>query len=187
MRPLTIDLGARALGWACSGAGGVVHGLVLMPGIADFGVLYRAARNTVERLILEHRPDRLGFVPMFSTHKKTSTAVGEALAGLQAMLLLVASDNDLPALRLSERTARKAVLGVCDFGRNHPDTGALIPGAGREMAKEAVMEWCACHGYAPLSHDVGDALVLLTYLLNKEAYDAANARPRRKSARLAVA
>ena len=169
-RVLAVDLGARRLGWAAQAATGRVHhGLVLLPGIKDPGLLYRSVRNTLEDLVGKFAPGRIVFVPAFLSQARTSAAVGEALGGLQAILVLVASDNDRDVVRLNERTVRKAILGKVNFGRVHPDTGGIVPGSGREEVKELVMQWARGHGYNPLEHDEADALALLHYVLEFEA------------------
>jgi len=169
-RVLAIDLGARRLGWAAQGPSGRIHhGLFEMPGVKDPGLLYRCARNAIEDLVAAHTPGRIAFVPSIKTQARTSVAVGEALAGIQAVLLLVASDNRVGDERFHEATVRKAMLGKSNFGLIDERTGGVIPDSGRDEVKRLVLEWCADRGFDPLSHDVGDALLLLHYVLEFEA------------------
>lgn len=161
---LALDLGARNLGWACDGRGNQPrHGLVLLPGTAHLGKLYAATRNAFERLLTDHEPERVCYVPKFATRGKTAVRTAEALGGVQATVDLVAYDCGLPEpVRINERTARKAVLGRCDFGLRDAH-GRMIADSGREEAKRTVLEWCARQGFEVLSHDVGDSLVLLHF------------------------
>lgn len=159
---LALDLGTRRMGWAC-GVARPVHGLVApLPGTVDFRQLMLGFRNELEALIEEHEPDGIRFVPRFSTVGRTDVRTAEGMGGLQGVLYLAAGDYGLDVWRTDERTARKVILGKCDFGRKNK-AGGLVAGGGREEAKTLVLEWCEAQRYQPLSHDVGDALVLWHY------------------------
>lgn len=164
-RLLSLDLGARFLGWSCETTGlKPAHGLILLPGTKELGKLFAAARNGLERLLDEHEPTRICYVVKFSRMGKTAVRTSEALSGVQAMVDLVAYDNGLPepTRYTSERNVRKAVLGRGDFGLRD-EHNRLIPESGRDEAKKAVLEWCAARGLHVLSHDVADALILLKH------------------------
>lgn len=163
---MALDLGARNVGWACETAGPKpAHGLILLPGTSHLGKLGASMRNALERLLDECEPARFCYVTKFSRMGKTAVRTSEALSGVQFMVDTVAYDNRLPepTRYTSERNVRKAVLGRGDFGLRDYRTGGIIPESGREEAKLAVMAWCAARGLAVLSHDVGDALVLLKH------------------------
>lgn len=167
-RVLALDLGARNLGWAAQAGDRITYGLVQMPGIKDLGHLYVCARTVYEDLIAAHDPERILFVRGFVGQGRTSVDVGRSIQGLDAILLMVAEDNGIPTpLNVDERRARKLVLGRGDFGKKDAN-GFLVPNGGREAAKEAVLTWCESRGFRPLSHDVGDALVLLHWCMKEE-------------------
>lgn len=158
---LALDLGTRRVGWA-AGEGTPQHGLIQLSGTVSFGKLYLEFRDELEALIVKHDPVGLRFVPRFSTVGRTDVKTAEGMGGLQGLLYLAAADFGIHVWRTDERTARKAILGRCDFGKRN-NGGGLIAGGGREDAKETVLAWCAAQGYRPLSHDVGDAIILWHY------------------------
>ena len=168
-RILSVDLGARHLGWAAQAGNAVQYGLIEMPGIKHPGELYACTRNELERIIVRYEPRFMRFAPAFIAAGRTSTQVGKVLTGQQAVLELVAFDNEIDLEPINERSARKQVLGQCDFGRIDARTGKFIPDSGREEAKALVMLWCRDRGFFPASHDVGDALVLLHYDASRRA------------------
>ena len=156
---LALDISTRRTGWAFAGAGGPVHGLWELPGMADLGKLGAALRNAMCDAIELHKPDRLIFAPALFRDAQTAA---RALIGLAFVAEMTAYDYDVRAFEIAEATARKQVLGpgvMSAIAR----AGRKRKGAGSEVAKAAAMDWARGRGFSPQSDDVADALVLLTY------------------------
>jgi RNase H-fold protein (predicted Holliday junction resolvase) len=169
-RIMTLDLSTRDVGWACSNGTPIpAYGLMAFPGMKDLGMLYAACRNAVEKKIEDHDPELIVFCMALFRDAQTAA---RALGGVQTITELVAYDMNVPVMVANEMQARKAVLGRSTFAiRNPRYPGKTIDGKrpekmwldGSKNAKLAVMGWCHEQGYDPLTHDVGDALVLLRF------------------------
>lgn len=165
-RLLAVDPGLRRLGWAASTSvpSRAACGVFTLSGTADLGKLYAEIRDVMERLIVEHQPDIVRFVPAFGRSPQTDGVTAEGLAGVQAIMKLACFDHGLPApLEKDERAMRKLVLGRGDFGRRD-EFNRIIKGSGRKDAKETAMNWANQQGYDIGNEaDIADALVVWHY------------------------
>ena len=178
-RILTLDLSTRNVGWAAAGGGPIpAYGLLEFPGMRDLGKLYAACRNSVEDKIAEHDPQLIVFCMALFRDQQTAA---RALAGVQAVTELCAYDCGIEVMEASEMQARKAILGRATFAVRNPRYPGPTPDGrkaermwmdGSKNAKLAVMAWCHGEGLDPLTHDVGDALVLLRYAQQMHAKPA---------------
>lgn len=149
---LALDL-ARRMGFAVGSLRRLMqHGYYDLDAGNDLGDLLNACQSAVHDLCAVHSPSLIVVEAPLSITAQTAQVSAEQQLGLDAAVRMYACLKRIPWHRVSAQTVRKVVLGRSAFG-------------GSENAKRAVMAWAQAQGWAPKSHDVADALVLLSYQL----------------------
>jgi hypothetical protein len=158
---LFLDL-SKHLGWAFGRSAEAVPlwGVRELPDEGGYGYQFNACMNTLEDLLDEHRPARVGIEDIIS-QRHNSTYTARLTAGLHAVADLVCYQNDIQPERVSADRIRSAVIGRC---RLTALERAIRP---KLTVKDVIVEpWCRAHGWGEItSHDARDAAVGLAYLI----------------------
>lgn len=136
-------------------------GVRQLPDTGGFGFVFNALMNTLEDLLDEHRPVRVGVEDMIPPGRtKNSARVTRMTAGYHAITDLVCFHNDIDPERVGVDRIRTTVIGRA---RLTALERAVRP---KLTVKDVIVEpWCRAHGWGEIaSHDARDAAVGFAYL-----------------------
>jgi hypothetical protein len=158
MRILALDISSANTGWTAGDTGDrvPVFGSFATPAPghpSDMGRRYASYRRTLMGLIVEHRPQLLGFLAPFIAMQGgniKNALSSRMLLGLSAITEEVASTLGLPSVEETDNTVRKEFLGSAR-------------GKGKEL-KEAAFRACHERGWHCANHDESDSAVMWAYL-----------------------
>lgn len=149
---LALDL-AKRMGFAVGSLRRLMqHGYYDLDPGNDLGDLGNACQSAIHDLYVMHSPSLIVVEAPLPITGQTAQGSAEQQYGLDMAVRMYAAQKLLPWRRVTPATCRKVILGKGHFG-------------GSEAAKRAVMGWAQSNGWAPKSHDVADALLLLAYQL----------------------
>lgn len=158
MRILALDISSANTGWTAGDTGDrvPVFGSFATPAPghpSDMGRRYASYRRTLMGLIVEHRPQLLGFLAPFIAMQGgniKNALSSRMLLGLSAITEEVASTLGLPSVEETDNAVRKEFLGSAR-------------GKGKEL-KEAAFIACHARGWHCANRDESDSAVMWAYL-----------------------
>lgn len=169
MRPggvLTLDLSTH-VGWVYGHPTDNVvplWGVRHLPEEGNYGHSFNALLNTLEDLIADHEPARIGIEDMI-TQRHNSSYTARLTGGIHAIADLACYQAEITPERVSVDRARTAVIGRCRLN-------ALEKAARPKLnVKTQIVEpWCHLHGWGEIgSPDARDAAVIFAYLVGVRA------------------
>lgn len=164
MRPggiLFLDL-SKSVGFVVGhGADNAVPlwGVRQLPETGGYGHVFNALQNTLEDLLAEHQPARVGIEDIIS-QRMNSAYTARLTAGIHAIADLVCYQHEIEPERVSVDRIRTAVIGRC---RLTALERAIRP---KLSVKSQIVEpWIAAHGWGEIEdHNAKDAAVGFAYL-----------------------
>lgn len=135
-----------------------------LPAEGSYGHIFNALHNTLEDLLDEHQPARVGIEDMI-VQKHNPGHVARLTAGIHAVADLVFYQADIVPERVNVDRIRAA---VCGRARLTALERTVRP---KLNVKDVIVEpWCRRHGWGEIeSHDARDAAAGFAYLIGIRA------------------
>lgn len=139
-------------------------GVRKLPDGRNYGLIFNALMNTLEDLLDEHQPSRVGIEDII-TQRHNSGHTARLTGGIHAIADVVCFQREIEAERLHVDRIRSAVIGRCRLTELER---AVRP---KLTVKQQIVEpWIEAHGWAEIaSHDSRDAAVGFAYLCGVRA------------------
>ena len=141
-----------------------IWGVRKLPSEGGYGHIFNSLMNTLEDLLDEHQPARVGIEDIIS-QRHNSTYTARLTTGLHAVADLVLYQRKISPERISVDRIRTAVIGRC---RLTALERAVRP---KLTVKSQIVEpWIEVHGWSEIAdHNSRDAAVGLAYILGHRA------------------
>lgn len=150
-----------------------VWGLRELPETGGYGHVFNALLNTLDDLIQEYRPSRIGIEDIIS-QRHNSSYTARLTAGIHAIADLACYLAEIKPERVHVDRARTAVIGRC---RLNPLEKAVRPKL--NVKSQIVEPWIIAHGWQAIeSPDARDAAVIFAFLTGVRAERKSNGKRR---------
>ena len=171
---LFLDL-SKHVGWAFGRSADAVPlwGVKDLPESGGYGHVFNSLMNTLEDLLEEHQPTRVGVEDIIS-QRHNSTYTARLTAGLHAVTDLVCYQAGITPERVNVDRIRKTVIGRARLTALEKTARPKLT-----VKSEIVEPWIEHYGWGDISdHNARDAAVGFAYLIGVQV-ERSIARPHR--------
>lgn len=122
-----------------------VHGVWELGRTSALGRCFSCLAQEIEAAIVAHCIDAIIIEAPLPQQRRDTQQTARLLIGLAAVAEMIAYEREVPITEAFPNEARQMVLGTA------------------RVTKDGIISWCRSQGWAPISDDDADALLLLRY------------------------